>query len=61
MAVGATLHLVWLHDVLEEAGHHVAVADPGYVKLIAHPRCKTDPVDARRLADPLRTNLVPEI
>lgn len=37
------------------------MAHPLQVKLICHARCKTDPVDARKLADLLRTNLLPAI
>ena len=39
----------------------VQVADPGQVKLICKARCKTDPIDARKLADLLRSNLLPAI
>ena len=31
------------------------------MKLISRARCKTDPIDARKLADLLRTNLLPDI
>jgi transposase len=57
----ATLHWAWLHTRLSEAGYQVTVAHPQQVKLICHARCKTDPIDARKLADLLRTNLLPAI
>src|SRR5207247_9534101 len=56
-----TLYWAWLHDRLTAAGYQVAVAHPQQVKLICHARCKTDPVDARKLADLLRTDLLPAI
>jgi len=61
VAVEATLHWAWLHDRLVQQGYAVQVADPGQVKLISKARCKTDPVDARKLADLVRTNLLPAI
>src|SRR5438067_1703404 len=51
VALEATLYWAWLHDRLTAAGYQVAVAHPQQVKLICHARCKTDPVDARKLAD----------
>ena len=50
VAVEATLHWAWLHDRLVAQGYAVKVADPGQVKLICKARCKTDPIDARKLA-----------
>lgn len=61
VALEATLHWAWLHDLLSGAGYEVKVAHPQQVKLICHARCKTDPVDARKLADLLRTDLLPAI
>ncbi|NIM51356.1 MAG: transposase [Gemmatimonadales bacterium] len=61
VALEATLHWAWLHERLTEAGYQVSVAHPQQVKLICHARCKTDPVDARKLADLLRTSLLPAI
>lgn len=57
----ATLYWAWLHDRLSAAGYTVVVAHPQQVKLISHARCKTDPIDARKLADLQRTNLLPTI
>lgn len=61
VAVEATLHWAWVHDQLTAAGYAVVVAHPQEVKLICHARCKTDPIDARKLADLVRTNLLPAI
>lgn len=61
VALESCLHWAWLHDVLVAEGYEVQVAHPYEVKLICHARCKTDPVDARKLADLLRTNLLPTI
>ena len=61
VAVEATLHWAWVHDQLAAAGYAVVVAHPYQVKLISQARCKTDPIDARKLADLLRTNLLPAI
>lgn len=63
VAIGmeATLYWQWLHDHLERAGHEVRVADARQVKLIWQARSKTDPIDARKLAELLRVNLFPGI
>jgi len=61
VVVEATLQWAWLHDRLSAAGFPVLVAHPKQVKLICHARCKTDPIDARKLADLARTNLLPTI
>jgi transposase len=57
----ATLQWAWLHDRLTAAGFMVQVAHPQQVKLISHARCKTDPIDARKLAELTRVNLLPAI
>jgi len=46
----ATLYWQWLHDQLS-AGYGVRVADARKVKLIWQARSKTDPIDARKLAE----------
>lgn len=61
VAVEATLHWAWLHDQLVTRGYHVEAAHPAHVKLITRAHCKTDPIDAHKLADLLRTNLLPSI
>jgi len=57
----ATLCWQWLHDKLESAGYAVRVADARQVKLIWQARSKTDPIDARKLAELVRVNLFPAI
>lgn len=57
----ATVYWQWLHDRLEGAGHRVLVSDPRQVKLIWQARSKTDPIDARKLAELARVNLLPTI
>ena len=61
VTVEATLQWAWLHDRLTAAGFTVLVAHPQQVKLISHARCKTDPIDARKLAELTRANLLPTI
>jgi transposase len=61
VTVEATLQWAWLHDRLTTAGFTVQVAHPQQVKLISHARCKTDPIDARKLAELTRVNLLPAI
>lgn len=56
----ATCGWMWLSDLLEELGHDVRLAHPGGVALIAQSRLKTDKVDARALAQLLRTGFLPE-
>ncbi|HLF50183.1 MAG TPA: transposase [Methylomirabilota bacterium] len=46
---------------MSAAGIAAVAAHPYQVKLIWQARCKTDPIDARKLADLLRTNLLPAI
>jgi transposase len=57
----ATLQWAWFHERLTALGHRVLVAHPQQLKLISHARCKTDPIDARKLAELGRVNLVPAI
>ena len=61
VALEATLYWAWLHDRLTTAGYDVTVAHPQQVKLICAARCKTDPVDALKLAELLRMDLLPAI
>jgi transposase len=55
----ATLYWQWLHDQLDGAGYAARVADAHQVKLIWQARSKTDPIDARKLAELRRVNLFP--
>jgi transposase len=61
VAMEATLYWAWLQDQLSAVGMAAVAAHPYQVKLIWQARCKTDPIDARKLADLLRTNLLPII
>ena len=61
VAVEATLYWAWLHDHLVRAGYAVQVAHAYQTKLIWQARSKTDPIDARKLAELLRANLLPAI
>ena len=49
----------YLYDLLKSEGYDVKVAHPFMVKAIAYAKLKTDKVDARILADLLRTDLIP--
>lgn len=57
----ATLYWAWLYDQLSAVGIPAQAAHPYQVKLIWQTRCKTDAVDARKLADLLRTQLLPAV
>jgi len=61
IAMEATLYWEWLVARLQEAGHTAHVADAYQVKLIWQARSKTDSIDARKLAELLRTSLLPTI
>jgi transposase len=50
----------YLYDLLKSKGYNVKVAHPLMVKAIAYAKVKTDKVDARILADLLRTDMIPE-
>ena len=51
----------FVHDVLEQAGLEVEIADAAKVKGLAPLACKTDRIDARVLAELARLRLVPAI
>jgi transposase len=50
----------FIRDLLMEKGYSVKVAHPLMVKAIAYAKVKSDKVDARTLADLLRTDMIPE-
>ena len=50
----------YLYDLLKSEGYNVKVAHPLMVKAIAYAKVKTRKVDARILADLLRTDMIPE-
>src|SRR5207247_6026460 len=60
VALEATYGWEWLADLLEDAGVELHLAHPLRTKAIAAARVKTDAVDARTLAQLLRTDLLPE-
>ena len=60
VALEATYGWEWLADVLQDAGYELHLAHPLRTKAIASARVKNDAVDARTLAQLLRTGLLPE-
>ena len=60
VALEATYGWEWLADLLEQEGHELHLSHPLRTKAIAAARVKTDAVDARTLAQLLRTDLLPE-
>jgi transposase len=61
VALEATVYWHWLERQLTALGIHVLVAHPYQVKLLWQARTKTDPIDARKLAELARVNLLPAI
>jgi transposase len=64
VAMEPTLYWEWLVARLQEAGYEAyeaQVADAYQLKLIWQARVKTDIIDARKIAELLRTNLLPAI
>lgn len=60
VALEATVGWAWLADELEALGLKVHLAHPAGVPLIARSRLKDDQVDAKVLAQLLRTQFLPE-
>jgi transposase len=56
----ATLFTGWIYDFLRPKAEQLAVAHPLMMRAIAASKKKNDRVDARKLADALRANLLPE-
>lgn len=56
----ATFSWMWISDILEALGLQVHLAHSPGVRLIADSRLKTDKIDARTLAQLLRTGFLPE-
>ena len=61
VGVEATLYWECLATQLTAHGYTVGVAHAFHVKLIWQARAKTDPIDARKLAELLRVNCFPAI
>lgn len=60
-AMEATMFTGWIYDELTDGGHIVKVADPYMLRAIVASKKKSDRIDARKLADLLRCNLLPEV
>jgi transposase len=60
VALEATYGWEWLAELLEEAGYDLHLAHPLRTRAIAAARVKTDAIDARTLAQLLRTGMLPE-
>jgi transposase len=56
----ATYGWEWLAELLEEAGYDLHLAHPLRTRAIAAARVKTDAIDAKTLAQLLRTGFLPE-
>jgi len=61
VAFESTMNWGWLHEILEAITgiERIVMANPLHVRLIAAAQVKTDKVDARKLANLLRANLLP--
>jgi len=59
-AMEATLFTGWIYDHLKPLASELKVANPSMLKAIAASKKKNDKVDARKIADLLRCNLLPE-
>lgn len=61
VAFEATMNWGWLYEILEPIPgiERIVMANPLHVRLIAAAQVKTDKVDARKLAQLLRVNLLP--
>jgi transposase len=59
-ALEATLFTGWIYDYLKPLAQEIKVAHPAMLKAIAASKKKNDKVDARKIADLLRCDLLPE-
>ena len=59
-ALEATLFTGWIYDHLRPRAQELKVAHPAMLKAIAASKKKNDRVDARKIADLLRCDLLPE-
>ena len=60
LAMEATLFTGWVYDYLSPHARQIKVAHPAMLKAIAASKKKNDRVDARKIADLLRVDLLPE-
>lgn len=58
-AMEATLFTGWIYDFLRPHAHSLEVAHPAMIRAIAASKKKNDRVDARKIADLLRCDLLP--
>lgn len=56
----ATLFTGWIYDELKPYAAELKVANPAMLKVIAASKKKNDRIDARKIADMLRCDLLPE-
>ena len=56
----ATLFTGWIYDLLKPLAQELKVAHPAMLKAITASKKKNDKVDARKIADLLRCDLLPE-
>jgi len=59
-AMEATLFTGWIYDLLKPLARELKVGHPAMLKAIAASKKKNDKVDARKIADLLRCDLLPE-
>jgi transposase len=59
-AMEATLFTGWIYDYLKPYAQELKVAHPAMLKAIAASKKKNDKVDARKISDLLRCDLLPE-
>jgi len=59
-AMEATMFTGWIYDHLKPLAQELKVAHPAMLKAIAASKKKNDKVDARKIADLLRCDLLPE-
>jgi transposase len=59
-AMEATIFTGWVYDEFMKYGHRLRVASPSMLKYISGGK-KSDRIDARKLSDLLRCNLLPEV
>ena len=58
-AMEATLFSGWIYDTLKPCGTQLDMAHPAMLKAISAGKKKNDRIDARKIADLLRCNLLP--
>jgi len=59
VAFEASMYYEYIYEILNGLGYKVSLSHPLKTRLIAESRIKTDKIDAKALADLLRTDLLP--